>query len=324
VLCLAAACNRDSPARPGLINPGGDASRNGSIAGKVVGYEAGAPVGGATVVLGGSAVTTNAQGDFTLGGVPNSGSGVLTVNASGHLFRGVGVSLAPNLTGVRIDLIRDAAPFDLQFYRWFVRNGFEQLELQTTKPWTMAPSFYVRTVVQGTGAPVAADVLDRIRELFARSVPELTGGRFQMAAFETGPDAREPQLGWVLLTFYSTLGAAFGQSTVGGNSATMSIRYGMVSSQTTNPFNCYSPEVGVADHELTHAMGYWHTPNIFADTFSGPGCPGTWPPHVRYHAAVMYSRPPGNRDPDIDPSASANVNSSSKANREVRLVSCVW
>jgi hypothetical protein len=273
------------------------------------------------VLLGGSVASTNALGEFRLGTVANSGSAVLTVNASGHLFRGVAVSLAPALTGVRIDLIRDAPPFDLQFYRWFVRNGFEQLELQTTKPWTMAPSFYVRTIVEGSGAVVAADVIDRIRELFARSVPELSGGRFQMAAFETGAGTREPQQGWVNLTFYSQLGAIFGQSTVGGNIGTMSIRYGMVSTQTTNPFGCYTPEVAIADHEITHTMGYWHTPDIFADTFSGPGCPGEWPAHVRYHASVMYSRPPGNRDPDVDPSTTLSIQASEATQTKV---SCAW
>lgn len=313
---FAAACG-GSPSGPTLINPAGSGSRTGSISGTVVSYDTGSPLGGATVLFGGAAVVTDTLGRFTLGGVPDSGSGVLTVNTGGYLFRGVGVSLAPQRTGINVNLIRDAPPFDLQFYRWFARNGLEQIDLQPTRRWTIAPSFYVKTTVEGSGAPVAADVIERIRELFARSVPALSDGRFQMAAFEMGPDARPEQAGWVNLTFYAQLGAAFGSSTVGGNTGTMSIRYGMASTSTTNPYGCYSPEVGIADHEITHTMGYWHTPNYLVDTFSGPGCPGTWPAHVRYHAAVVYSRPPGNRDPDIDPSSVLNLETSEDTRRVV-------
>ena len=94
--------------------------------------------------------------------------------------------------------------------------------------------------------------------------PRCLAGRFRVAAFETGDRRRPAQEGWVNLTFYPQLGGAFGTSTVGGNSGTMSIRYGMVSSPTTNPNNCMTPEVSIADHEITHTMGFWHTPDIFA------------------------------------------------------------
>ena len=76
----------------------------------------------------------------------------------------------------------------------------------------------------------------------------------------------------------------------------------MVSNSFTNPYNCESVVIAVADHEITHTMGFWHTANVFIDTFSGQGCPGAGrPAHVLYHAALVYSRPPGNRDPDNDP-----------------------
>jgi hypothetical protein len=320
---VAVACG--APVSPTIIGtPAGTSGgpRNASLSGTVADHADGAAVAGATVLLGGAGAVTDAAGRFTINGVPDNGSGVLTVSAGGYLFRGLGVSLAPARASVPVDLIRDAPPFDLQFYRWFVRNGFESIDLQSTRPWTMDPSFYVKMTVEGSGAPVAPDVVQRIRELFEKSVPELSGGRRRMAAFETGTATRPVETGWVNLTFYAQLGAVFGQSTVGGNSGTISIRYGMVSTQTTNPFGCYTPEVGIADHEVTHTMGYWHTPNVNADTFSGAGCPGTWPAHVRYHAALMYSRPAGNRDPDIDPPEVLNILASSTGARQG--VSCVW
>jgi hypothetical protein len=149
-------------------------------------------------------------------------------------------------------------------------------------------------------------VVERIRDVIAKSVPELSGGRFEMAAFETGTATREAADGWVRITLYPELGAAFGRSTVGGNSGTIDLRYGMVSSPTTNPGGCLTPEVAIIDHEITHTMGFWHTPDVLIDSFSGQGCPGSGrPAHVRYHAAVAYARPVGNRDPDVDPLESA-------------------
>jgi hypothetical protein len=49
-------------------------------------------------------------------------------------------------------------------------------------------------------------------------------------------------------------------------------------------------------------MGFWHTFDVVADSFSGPGCTGTGrPERTRIHSAIMYSRPFGNTDPDVDP-----------------------
>ena len=53
-------------------------------------------------------------------------------------------------------------------------------------------------------------------------------------------------------------------------------------------------------------MGFWHTDNSLVDEFSGTGCPGTGRPgYTLYHANVVYSRPVGNIDPDVDPVSSA-------------------
>ena len=49
-------------------------------------------------------------------------------------------------------------------------------------------------------------------------------------------------------------------------------------------------------------MGFWHTENTLADEFSGAGCPGAGrPSYTLYHANVVYQRPVGNIDPDVDP-----------------------
>lgn len=71
--------------------------------------------------------------------------------------------------------------------------------------------------------------------------------------------------------------------------------------QFGNILGCGSQVVHVADHELVHVMGFRHTATVFEDFQSGYGCLGSGrPDRVRIHAAIVYSRPPGNTDVDND------------------------
>jgi len=322
VLISGIACGSNGTTLP--LAPGSNTSveRNGAISGTVVVYGTSKPVAGVGIKVAGAVAVTDSAGKFSLANIPSSGTAVLTADASGYVFRGIGYGLALQRSGVTVDIIQDVPPFDLLFYRMFVRNGFESLNLQPTKRWTMAPSFYFKTLVETSGTRVPDATIARIADDFRKSVPELTGGKFGVAAVESGDATRDPADGWVNVTFYDQLGAAFGQSTVGGNSGTISIRFGMVSTQTTNPFNCQTPEVGVADHEITHTMGFYHTPNVYIDSFSGNGCPGSGrPDNTKFHAAILYSRPAGNIDPDVDPDTIANT--TSPANQQRLVISCV-
>jgi hypothetical protein len=302
IALLCASCDGYStPSALPLPTPGGGG--NGTLTGNVVTQSDRSPVAGATVTLSGVAKNTDAQGAFTLTGVPDSGPGGLTVQAPGHLLRGVALELAPSRS-VTVDIIRDAPPFSLFFYQSFVRNGLESLTLLETRRWTMNPSFFFVTTVAESGLTVPEDLLQQIQNNFAQSVIDLSGGRYQVAAFDSGPDFPEPQEGWVIVTFAASLfGGALGRSSVGGNTGTMALRYdpGLPSNSITNPHGCSHPVLSIADHEITHTMGYWHTFDVINDTFSGPGCSGARQDYVRYHANVMYSRPKGNKDPDIDP-----------------------
>jgi hypothetical protein len=315
-LVVAAAACGSSPSIFPPTRP--ETSGSTTFSGTFLSYGDRSPLSGVSVVLGSSVATTDGQGKFSLANLPASGAAVMTASAPGHLYRGVGVSLSQASTAFTFDAVRDTLPFSLLFYRMWARNALESAELQVTKPWTRSPSFYVQMIVEGTTTRVDPAVVDRIRDLFEKSVPEMSGGKFRVAAFETGDLPRPAQDGWVNLTFYPQLGGAFGTSTVGGNTGTMSIRYGMVSSPTTNPNNCMTPEVSIADHEITHTMGFWHTLDVFADSFSGTGCPGApRPDYIRFHSALMYSRPAGNRDPDIDPAPATGVHAPGTAAQAV-------
>jgi hypothetical protein len=301
---IAISCTSSSTA-PNPIDPGELPTGSGTVSGVVVTHLTGEPIGGATVRMGAAATVTNAAGEFTLTNTLTSGIGNIISSAPGFVLRGVSVALAAQRTGIRIDMIREAEPFVLEFYRAWARDLFGSFELQVLKPWTMDPNFYFKLSLEDEDQVVPPDVIARIVEIFTASIPELSGGRRKIGTVETGTEPREPMDGWVNVTFYRVPpGGALGSSSIGGNVATMVLFYApeLLPNLINNPWECDTVLESIVDHEITHTMGYFHTLDIVNDTFSGPGCSGSGrPDYVRFHSAIMYARPPGNRDPDIDP-----------------------
>ena len=108
----------------------------------------------------------------------------------------------------------------------------------------------------------------------------------------------------------SEMAGVLGRSTIGGNSGTISLLYSplLVSNPQNNPFGCDFYMYGIAVHEITHTLGFYHTLDLINDSFSGPGCTGTGrPERTRFHSSIMYSRPAGNTDPDVDPASGAQL-----------------
>jgi hypothetical protein len=323
IAAVAISCTSSSSA-PNPIEPRDLPTGSGTISGIVVSHLGGEPIAGATVVSGAAAAVTNAAGEFTLTNTLTSGVGNLLTSAPGFILRGVSVALAGQRTGIRIDMIREADPFSLEFYRTWARDLFGSFELQRLKPWTMDPNFYFKTTLEDEDQVVPPDVIARIVEIFAASIPELSGGRRAIGTVETGTEARDALEGWVNVTFFRVPPTgALGSSSVGGNSGTMVLFYApeLLSSFLNNPWECDTVLEAVADHEITHTMGYYHTLDLVNDTFSGPGCLGSGrPDHVQFHSAIMYARPPGNRDPDVDPSDVFQAEAPSASRRSV--ISC--
>jgi hypothetical protein len=287
------------------VDPGGLPSGSGTISGIIVSHLGGDPVRGVTVSMGGSFAITNAAGEFTLTNTPTAGVGNIIASTAGFVLRGISVSLAAQRTGIRIDMIREAEPFLLQFYRAWSRDLFGSVEMQTLKSWTKNPNFYFKTTLEDEPDVVPPDVIARIVSIFTASIPDLSGGTRSIGVVETGMETRDAQDGWVNVTFHRVPpGGALGSTTVGGDSGRMVLFYApeLLSTPQNNPWGCDTVLEAIVDHEITHVMGYFHTLDIVGDTFSGPGCSGGGrPAHVQFHSAITYSRPRGNRDPDIDP-----------------------
>jgi len=316
---LASACGRGSAAVGSPAAPSG-----GELSGRIVRVLDGTPIANASVQIGDRSATSSASGEFSLDGSVAVNEPI-TVFALGYLRRQVPFLDLPQ--EVTIDLIPDDLPFRLNFYRQWVRNARESPgSLATLRRWTRAPSFYIKTTVEETGAPVPADIVDRITAVLVNSVPELSGGRFTAGAVETGTTARVFGAGWVRVTFHNSLGGPHGLATVGGDGGTIELLLNAESSRplSNDPNGCGYDVVRVAEHEITHTMGFRHTVNEPEDFHSTPGSGCTGAPRsdkARYHAAVAYSRPVGNADVDVDPRVSFGL-SAPTANRAPVIVSC--
>jgi hypothetical protein len=305
-LAAVAACGGGSggPAAPS----GNPFTGTSSAAGTVVRILDGTPVAGASVAIAGHYTTSDAAGRFALSGL--SSFGTVRVEADGYVPRESYIRLDTPRDGIAIDLIPNTAPFSLAFYRLFARDALEStVGLRPLSRWTIPPSFYIKTSVS-TGEPVPADVIDLIKSVFENSVRELSAGRMSVAAFETGASTRPAADGWVNVIIEPQLFTVgeLGRSTVGGNQGMMWLRFDPADPRRyqNDPSECAAEIVKVAAHEIYHTMGYWHLTDDFLPALADPGCDGaSLSDMVRYHAAVMYSRVPGNMDPDRDPSTFA-------------------
>ena len=204
----------------------------------------------------------------------------LTIAQAGYVTRQTWVSSAEP----RIDLFPEAG-FDLGFFRQFARGALAG-RMDRLRVLAQSPSFYMEVEgAKGLSSAVAA----RFELVARRMVPELTGGRFQMTRWETGTTTRAPQAGWITIVRQdesgicgkAQVGAVAGQIWIGADAGCQSER--------------------AFAHELGHAFGFMHvdrTGTLLHPT--GWGTPEL-SPIERHHAALAYTRLPGNTDVDSDP-----------------------
>ncbi len=269
----------------------------------------GTPVPGATVAPDWSlaAVTADADGNYIVGDVANPPFSpyMLSVSAPGMITHDAWITWARGArTGVNIDLIRDAPPFSMDFYREMVRGTYDDARAPwPNRRWMTAPSFYIRTVASD-GRPLEPEVVAVTIDALRRAVPGFTGGRYTAAAIQTGTEVREAAADWINVDFKRERGADVpcGTSYIGNNPGTITLYLDVC--------DCGSIKVPgeVTMHEVGHAMGFFHVSDRKSLMYpqASYGCPaGSLSAAEAYHASVAYSRPRGNTDPDHDPSSGA-------------------
>ena len=281
-----------------------------SASGQIVALGTTQGIGGATLTPGWplAAVSADEQGKYTIGDVANPPSTPypVTLSAGGMISHDVWITWARGArTGVNLDMIRNAAPFNMEFYRQFARDTFDS-DQGAPFPllrWTTAPSFYVRTVDQN-GRAIEPEVLAVTLDALTRGVQGYTGGRYSPAAIETGTDARPQAAGWINVDIRRDPNdrQVCGRAFVGANPGLITLNDDVCS--------CGSNKIpgAVTMHEVGHAMGFFHVSdrNSLMFPFASGDCPaGALSPAEAFHAAVVYSRPRGNTEPDHDPSSGA-------------------
>ena len=192
-----------------------------------------------------------------------------------------------------VDLIPEPG-FDLTFYRQFVRGALDG-RTDPIRRWTQAPSIYL----QRTGL---SDATVAALERAARDVvPALTGGRFQVAAWDTGLERRSAQSGWIVVELVTEPAVnSCGRAEISAGHIWLNIA-------ALCHHQGHAVHAPLFAHELGHALGFYHVRDDAAlmTDLRNIWLTGTITARERHHAALAYARPVGSRDVDVDPSGSS-------------------
>lgn len=277
-----------------------------TLEGRVVATVGGAPIANARVKPEiGTAVLTDGQGRFRLTGTTDPGRSPyrVTVSAAGHVRRETWLTWRRGeRANVTIDLIAQTAPFSLTMFRQLARGAFEnEGNLEPLRPWTRAPSFYIR-IVDENGRSLSG-VPGSMPSTLRSAVRQLTGGRFAVAAIETGRATRAERAGWINVTIMRQLEEnTCALTSQGDDPGSIVMRY--------RCYSCQDVPSAILGHLVGHALGFYDVSDRESMMY--------WPPDDRcdpfqlteqelHHAAIAYSRPRGNTDPDRDPASGALV-----------------
>jgi len=274
-----------------------------TISGRVAATNGGQALTGVTVAFNGQQSITDADGGFSYQTTPVVS--LLSITGGGILSRALVVNAGAS-RDLTVDAIALSGGFDLDFYRKFVRNGYEEpAALQPLRRWTRTPSFYLKTVDEA-GSPLTDATLAMIETVLRDGVPRWTSGALGTPAIERGTGTREGQSGWITVRFPFPGDPNYcGHAQVGVDGGWIELETHGNGSACRTASSLIAPRT--IQHELGHALGFYHTGDS-RDVMSGL----TWylsqgddGPTARelYHAALAYRRPVGNRDPDNDPTS---------------------
>lgn len=300
LVCLSACSGKSSPLSPTapVIPP----TPQITLTGHVTATNGGQPLAGLSVDLSGQSTQTDTSGAFSYAMLPGA-STRLSLTGSGIVPRSLMVAVGSS-RDVNVDAI-GVAGFDLNFYRQFVRNGFDApAGSEPLRRWTRNPMVYLKTVDEG-GAAISPALLDSVSATLMNAASQWTNGRFTIASIERGAGTKEGVSGYITVKWLDTVPAdnACGRAQVGQDGGYIELDY---RSRSTN---CQCGNLAIRPrtvrHELGHAFGFWHTDST-GDVMSGKatsGCDAVMSPRELAAAAIAYSRPVGNADPDSDPSS---------------------
>jgi len=274
-----------------------------SISGRVTAYGANVGVSGAHVTADGATpADTDADGNYRLAYklLPTTPDIKVTVAANDFMVREFYVRYrAGARSGLDANLIRLTPPFSLEFYRQLVRGSYEFPGAPPELVWRLpaSPSIYVRTIDQN-GRAIEPEVLTLVQSTLRRAVRDWSNGTLSVTTLETGTETRPRTDGWIVVNITHDYQSDFcGQAYIGYEDGEITL--------VDDRCSCGSIKIpaAVVVHEVGHALGYFHVPDpkaVMYPTDSGSCAAGILSEQERYHAAVAYSRPRWNADPDSD------------------------
>jgi hypothetical protein len=245
-------------------------------------------------------VTTSRGGAWELPDDRLSATAVFEVSAPGYVTRRTHLTSVTRNGVITIDLIRDANPFSLDFYRQLVRNNWDAPgSLLALKRWTRNPTFYVNTRNPRTGGDLSVAEKDVVRSVIVGAVAHMTGGNLS-ASIEFASGARSERSGVVNVTFVDEPQNQYcGWSRVGTDPGAITLN---LASRCETPCGTIAPRT--LAHEVGHALGFYHVErgDVLSTNWAPRDCGSVTMSWIeQHHARLAYARQPGNRDTDFDP-----------------------
>jgi hypothetical protein len=187
-----------------------------------------------------------------------------------------------------VDLIPERG-FELEFYRQLARGTLTH-DPQPLFVLRQSPSFFMQ--VEGdNGLP--AQLAVEVERIARRVVPEMTGGLLQVARFETGPQSRPPQNGWIMVERRDAPAEICGQALVGSLAGSIWLDGSAKCNWSA-----------VIAHEIGHALGFWHVDvpgSLMFPVDRESNIADAPTDRERHHMQIAYKRVRGNLDIDVDP-----------------------